>query len=139
LRQSGVIPLRTYEDVDAAAEWLVRAFGFRAGERHEDESGQVIARHLDAGDGDSTIVLGWVGPGYHSPRRHRETCQASREWQETVAIIDGVAVFVDDVDAHCERARSAGARILSEPEDSPFGRRYRAEDAEGQRWMFLQG
>jgi uncharacterized glyoxalase superfamily protein PhnB len=43
------------------------------------------------------------------------------------------------VDAHCERARVAGAHILSEPEDSPFGRRCRVEDIDGHRWIFLQG
>jgi len=45
---------------------------------------------------------------------------------------------VDDTDAHYHRARAAGATILSEPEDQPFGRIYRAEDLEGHRWMFVQ-
>ena len=52
-------------------------------------------------------------------------------------MIDGILAHVDDVDAHFERARRAGATILSEPEDEPFGRRYRAEDLEGHRWMFV--
>jgi uncharacterized glyoxalase superfamily protein PhnB len=46
-------------------------------------------------------------------------------------------VFVDDVDAHLARAKAHGARILSEIEDDYPGRRYRAEDIEGHRWMFL--
>jgi PhnB protein len=39
-----------------------------------------------------------------------------------------------------ERARSAGATILSELEDNPAvsQRQYRAEDIEGHRWMFAQ-
>lgn len=37
------------------------------------------------------------------------------------------AVDVEDVDAHCERARAAGAEIADEPEDQPYGeRRYHA-------------
>jgi len=48
-------------------------------------------------------------------------------------------VYVDGVDAHYERARQAGANILSAPEGGLPGRRYRAEDLEGHRWMFLQG
>jgi hypothetical protein len=32
-----------------------------------------------------------------------------------------------------------GRLILSGPEDTPFGRRYRAEEIEGRRWLFLQG
>jgi uncharacterized glyoxalase superfamily protein PhnB len=53
-------------------------------------------------------------------------------------VIDGVLVYVDDVDAHFKRAKQAGATILGELEDGFPGRRYRAEDLEGHRWMFLQ-
>jgi uncharacterized glyoxalase superfamily protein PhnB len=53
-------------------------------------------------------------------------------------VIDGVLVHVDDVDAHFEHAREAGATILSEPEDTGHGRSYRAADLEGHRWMFDQ-
>ena len=54
-------------------------------------------------------------------------------------MIDGVHVYVDDVDAHFERAKGSGATILSEPEDTPYGdRNYRVEDLEGHRWMFAQ-
>jgi uncharacterized glyoxalase superfamily protein PhnB len=52
-------------------------------------------------------------------------------------IVDGALVQVADVDAHFARARDAGARILREPEDQPFGRLYSAEDLEGHRWMFM--
>jgi PhnB protein len=59
---------------------------------------------------------------------------------ETPYVVDGVMVEVDDVDAHYERARAAGATILSELEDNPGvgQRQYRAEDLEGHRWMFAQ-
>jgi uncharacterized glyoxalase superfamily protein PhnB len=49
-----------------------------------------------------------------------------------------VLVYVDDIDDHYKRAKDAGANILSEPEEGPPGRRYRAEDLEGHRWMFMQ-
>ena len=77
-------------------------------------------------------------PDYESPRRHRETCDAARNWSAVPWVIDGVMAEVDDTDAHYHRARAAGATILSEPEDQPFGRIYRAEDLEGHRWMFVQ-
>jgi uncharacterized glyoxalase superfamily protein PhnB len=49
----------------------------------------------------------------------------------------GLVVHVDDVDAHYQRARSAGARIDSEPVDQPYGQReYGARDLEGHRWWF---
>jgi uncharacterized glyoxalase superfamily protein PhnB len=54
-------------------------------------------------------------------------------------VIDGVHVYVEDVDKHFARAKEAGATILSEPSDQPPGdRHYRAEDLEGHRGMFSQ-
>lgn len=50
----------------------------------------------------------------------------------------GVLVYVDDVASHCERAKQAGAHILSEPEGGFPGPRYRVEDVEGHRWMFVE-
>jgi len=46
--------------------------------------------------------------------------------------------LVDDAEAHYKQARNAGATILSEPEDGFLARRYRAEDLEGHRRMFIQ-
>jgi uncharacterized glyoxalase superfamily protein PhnB len=44
---------------------------------------------------------------------------------------------VDDVDAHWARARDAGATLVGEPDDQPYGERtYRALDPEGHRWIF---
>jgi len=43
------------------------------------------------------------------------------------------------LDAHCERARAAGAVITQEPEDQFYGARtYRARDLEGHVWNFSQ-
>jgi len=47
-------------------------------------------------------------------------------------------VYVDDVEEHYRRARSQGARIVSEL-DSPWGLPfYGVEDLEGNRWTFVQ-
>jgi uncharacterized glyoxalase superfamily protein PhnB len=53
-------------------------------------------------------------------------------------VIDGVLVRVLDVDRHRRRSLDEGAEMLSEIEETPFGRLYRAEDVEGHRWMFLE-
>ena len=53
-------------------------------------------------------------------------------------VIDGVLVFVPDVEAHHARAKKEGATILSELEERPPARRYRVEDLEGHRWMFME-
>jgi uncharacterized glyoxalase superfamily protein PhnB len=50
-----------------------------------------------------------------------------------------VQVRVEDVPGHCERARHAGAKILTEPKDHIYGeRQYNAEDFYGHRWDFTE-
>jgi PhnB protein len=127
----------SYEDVAAAIEWLSEAFGFReSAERFADDEGRVTHAELEL-DG-ATVMLGWPGPDYRSPARHARECEQAARWLATPWVIDGVQVEVDDIDAHVERARAAGATILRELEDQPFGRLYSAADLEGHRWMFVQ-
>jgi uncharacterized glyoxalase superfamily protein PhnB len=127
----------SYEDVGTAIDWLGKAFGFsESDERYTDDEGRVTHAELEL-DG-ATVMLGWPGPDYRSPKRHAQDCELAARWLATPWVIDGVHVEVDDLDAHFERARSAGATILREPEDEPFGRLYAAEDPEGHRWMFMQ-
>ena len=130
-----VIPMPDYEDGPAAIEWLAEAFGFREVTRMIGKDGRLAHGEVAAGDG--RIFLGSV-PFYEGPKRHREHCEPARAWSDVPWVVDGVLVHVGDVDGHCERARRAGATILSEPEDDMPGRLYRAEDHEGHRWMFLQ-
>jgi uncharacterized glyoxalase superfamily protein PhnB len=133
-----VIPMLSYEDCSAAAEWLASAFGFREHERYADEEGRVTHVTLSSSEG-GVVMIGWPSADYECPKHHAQTCEQARRWLETPYIVDGVYVSVEDVDAHFERARAAGARILSEPEDQDFAdRHYRVEDLEGHRWMFAQ-
>jgi len=135
-----IVPFIAYEDAAAAIDWLTRAFGFRENRdaRHMDAD-TVTHAELDVGDG-SVIYLATPSPEYESPKRHRETCAAAAKWLDNPWIVDGHLVHVDDVDAHFERARTAGAHILREPEDveAAGSRLYSAEDVEGHRWMFEQ-
>ena len=91
---------------------------------------------MEAGEG--LIMLATPSPHYQGPAHHRAECAAAQAWSEVPYIVDGVLVHVDDVAAHHRRARDHGARILSEPETDQFGSRYRAEDVEGHRWMFVE-
>jgi uncharacterized glyoxalase superfamily protein PhnB len=53
------------------------------------------------------------------------------------AASSGLVVRVEDVDAHCERARARGAHLESEPQYMLYGQReYGARDGEGHRWWF---
>ena len=132
-----MIPMLTYEDVGAAADWLCSAFGFRpSGEQYGDEEGRVTHAELAYGDGE--VMLGFASTDYRSPRRHAQECEQAAKWLDNPYVVDGVLVQVEDLDGHLERARSAGAEILRGPDDQPFGRLYTAADVEGHRWMFVQ-
>ena len=126
----------SYEEGIAALEWLAKAFGFRERCRLRSPGRSALARR-DGGRG-RLIMLASPTPDYQSPKRHREVCEQARKWSAVPWIIDGVLVFVDDLDAHFTRAKAAGATILSEIEEGPPGRRYRAEDLEGHRWFFFE-
>ena len=107
-----VIPVLCYPDPGVAADWLNAAFGFTVRLR--------IANHriqMRAGEGCFTIREGTIVPNY--------------------SII--VQVRVEDALRHCERARQADARILTEPTDHIYGeRQYDAEDFYGHRWDFTE-
>jgi uncharacterized glyoxalase superfamily protein PhnB len=131
-----VVPMLAYEDALGALAWLAKAFGFRERARVEEPDGTIGHAELELGDG--VVVLASGPEGYQGPRRHREGCESARAWSRVPWVINGVCVHVDDVDEHFAHAKGAGAIILSEPEDQPYGRLYRAEDVEGHRWMFMQ-
>jgi uncharacterized glyoxalase superfamily protein PhnB len=107
-----VIPVVRYPDPGVAAAWLEKAFGFAVRLR--------IANHriqMRAGAGCVTVAEGDATPNH--------SC--------------GVQVRVEEAFAHCERARNAGAKILSEPVDHVYGeRQYNAEDFFGHRWDFTE-
>ena len=132
-----VVPMLAYENGIAALDWLVRAFGFVERERWIDDEGRLSHGELAVGE-DGLIMLATPTPLYEGPARHREHCVEAAAWSAVPYVIDGVLVEVDDLDAHLQRARAAGARILSEPEavEGRGFRHYRAEDLEGHRWMF---
>ena len=133
---NSVIPMISYEDGVAALEWLHRAFGFTELTRMLSDDGRLAHGEMQVGGG--VIMLASPSAHYEGPRRHRDSCEAARRWSEVPWVIDGVLVFVEDIEAHYGRASEAGARILSGLEDGPPGRRYRVEDLEGHRWMFMQ-
>jgi uncharacterized glyoxalase superfamily protein PhnB len=132
-----ITPFIGYEDAAQAIAWLERVFGFveDRSARHE-QNGTIGHAELEL-DG-ATIYLS-TPSGYVNPRRMREESEIARRAYDNPWVIDGLFVEVDDVDAHYERARAAGATILREPEDPGIGHRiYSAEDPEGHRWMFGQ-
>jgi PhnB protein len=119
-----ITPYLLYEDVDAALTFLSKAFGFKEVLRYTGEKGYV--NHAEMSLGDGRIYLGDPGDDYRNPKELGS------------ATVD-IYVLVDDVDAHFERAKAAGAEIRDEPTDQEYGeRRYGAVDPEGHYWFFAQ-
>ena len=122
------VPSLAYRDPKAAVDWLAKAFDFELTMAIEGTDGDPSQGHYEMGyDGRGRLTIGgeW------------------NEWMHSPASIDGrnsssISVVVTrDIDAHCERARAAGARILAEPDDQFYGDRvYRCVDPEGHQWKF---
>jgi uncharacterized glyoxalase superfamily protein PhnB len=129
-----VVPMLSYADAGAAADWLVRAFGFEESDRFE-EDGKVT--HVTLRHGNGVVFLGTPGD-YVDPIRLRELSDDVAKLYDVPWVVDGVWVRVDDVHAHRERAEAEGARVLSVDEQGPRAPLYRAEDPFGHRWMFAQ-
>jgi uncharacterized glyoxalase superfamily protein PhnB len=131
-----IIPMLSYEDGLAAMDWLCRVFGFTEKTRWIDDSGRLS--HGEIAMGNNIVMLASPTPDYQSPKRHRQLCKDAAKWNEVPYVINGVLVCVDDVEKHFQKAKENGAIILSPLEAGGPGLRYRAEDLEGQRWMFIQ-
>ena len=119
-----VIALLVYEDIPAAHDFLVKAFGFTPGLIHRDPDGRAVHGEVRAGD-----FAIWL---------HRSAAEIRMASPRSLpADSSGLVVHVDDVDAHYRRARAQGARVEGEPENKPYGQReYGVIDPEGHRWWF---
>ena len=135
-RYPSVIPMIAYEDGVKAMAWLSKAFGFQDKEKWLADDGTLNHGEMIAGEG--LIMLATPTKEYQSPKHHRETCQQAKKWSEVPYIIDGVVVYVLDLENHFKQAKENGAKILSTIEDDPPGKRYRVEDLEGHRWFFFE-
>jgi uncharacterized glyoxalase superfamily protein PhnB len=127
-----------YDDAGAAIDWLCRVFGFTVRLKVEGEGGRVEHSELEFGQ-DGLIMVGSTGGTSDRPRSH---CKSPRSLGG--ANTQSLCVAVEDADAHCQRSRAEGAKIISEPKTTDYGeeywadRTYEAEDLEGHRWWFMQ-
>lgn len=117
-------PCFYYDDAAGAIEWLCRAFGFEMRLVVPGPDGTIAHSELTFGPG--VIMVGSAKPekGWVSPRG-------------LPALHQAICVQVDDPDAHHDRAKAAGAKILQELRDEDYGSRgYMVEDVEGHQWYF---
>jgi uncharacterized glyoxalase superfamily protein PhnB len=128
-----IIPCLRYEDAPAAIDFLCRAFGFERHAVYADDQDPNIVHHAQLVDRGNMIMLSSAG--------RNDTEWADKAGMKTVAQAGGNTqapyIVLDDVDAHAERARAAGAEIIAEPADQDYGGRvYSARDPEGYVWSF---
>jgi len=116
-----------YQDPKAALRWLEEAFGFELSMLLEDAEGNLAHSQMSFGDDYVMIGQEWSAD-------HKSPKSVGGKNTQTVSIqLDG------DIDAHCERARRAGAEIVAEPETQFYGdRTYRCRDPEGHIWTVSQ-
>jgi uncharacterized glyoxalase superfamily protein PhnB len=126
-----------YQDAAAAIDWLCDAFGFEVRIKVEGEGGRVEHSELTYAEG--VVMVAQEDP-------------ASQRWKRVMRSpqsLDGagtqsIMLYVDDADAHCDHARSRGARIVDEPATHDYGedywadRSYGALDPEGHLWWITQ-
>jgi len=111
-----------YDDVSAAAEWLIRTFGAEELFRYGGEPLQGVQMRI----GKAVVMLAKARPGRLSPR-------AAGGWTQTLSI------FVDDVEELYASLAAAGATLPEPLNETAYGElQFVAEDPEGHRWLFAR-
>jgi uncharacterized glyoxalase superfamily protein PhnB len=117
----------SYRDPKAAYQWLEKAFGFEPVMILLDKDGGLMHSEMSFDGGVIMVGSEWSGD-------HVSPASIGGKNTQTVHV-----QLTRGVDAHCERARAAGAEILMEPADQFYGdRSYRARDPEGHIWAFAE-
>jgi uncharacterized glyoxalase superfamily protein PhnB len=124
-RRPTIVPSLFYRDPWAALDWMEKAFGFVRSMVITDNDGNLAHSEMRVGDG--LVYIGSEWADY-------TVCPTSVSGKNTQIIH---VHLKDDLDAHCERARAAGAVIVREPADQFYGDRvYSAMDPQGHVWTF---
>jgi predicted enzyme related to lactoylglutathione lyase len=116
-----LIPHITYQRVAEASDWLAKTFGF--------------AEHFRYGDpGEPSGAQIYLGRVFIMLRNVRDSAKTPAQLGYGT---QSLSVFIEDVDAHYQRAKAAGAKIVEEPHETVYGEyQYAAEDLDGHHWVF---
>ena len=126
-----LIPSLSYGDAPAAIDFLCEAFGFTRHAVYGDDEDASLIHHAQLVKDGNMVMLSTTHDNEWTRAANMSTPRAVGA--NTMALY----VVIDDVDAHCERARAAGATIIREPRDEEYGGRgYGALDCEGYAWSF---
>lgn len=131
---SPLTPTAFYRDPKAALQWLERAFGFEVSTLLTDAEGNIAHAEMAYRGANIGVAGEWTVGRTDVPARALSPSSIGDVVTQFVWVeVDG------DIDAHCDRAKAAGARIIEEPKDQFYGARtYRALDLEGHVWNFRQ-
>jgi len=127
-----------YPDAAKAIDWLCSAFGFELRLKVEGEGG--LVEHSELVFGDAVLMVGDERRPKNPPNAPDRKSPRAVGGTNTQSIM----IYVDDLAAHCERARKAGATILDEPRVHDYGDEYWADksygclDVGGHEWWFCE-
>ena len=120
-----IVPCLSYRDAPAAIAWLKEAFGFTENMIVPGPDGTIAHAQLAFASG--LIMVG----------SQRDDELAMRIPCDLGGVTQSIYIVVEDADAHYDRAVEAGAEIVRELQDTPYGSRdYSARDPEGHLWNF---
>jgi uncharacterized glyoxalase superfamily protein PhnB/predicted enzyme related to lactoylglutathione lyase len=116
-----LLPHVAYQNVGEAIAWLTKTFGFAEHYRYSDSAGISGAQmHL----GNAWVMLKRARAGTSTPAQLGYGTQS-------------LTIFVEDVDAHFENTKAAGAKIVEDLQETVYGeRQYGVQDFAGHFWLF---
>jgi uncharacterized glyoxalase superfamily protein PhnB len=114
-----VLPHVTYKQLPEAMDWLSRTFGFVEHYRYGDPVSGAQVRL-----GNAYIMVRAARGDYRSPSDLEFGNQS-------------LTIFIEDVERHFERSKTAGAKIVEDLHETEYGElQYGVEDLEGHHWLF---
>ena len=114
-----VIPHVMYRDLMQAIAWLSHAFGFVEHYRYGDP---ISGAQVKAGN--AWIMLKQIRNEGKTPKELGFGTQS-------------LTIFIEHLEAHFEKAKSAGVVILEDLHETVYGElQYVAEDLDGHHWLF---
>lgn len=114
-----VLPHVTYRDLEKAIAWLSNAFGFV---EHYRYGNPLSGAQMRAGN--AWIMVKQAGHENPTPKELGFGTQS-------------LTVFIEDIEAHFEQAKSAKAAIVEDLHETEYGElQYGVEDLDGHHWLF---
>lgn len=129
---STIVPCLRYRRAIEAIDFLCKAFGFEKQAVYVNEEHKHLVDHAQLTFGDGMIMIGSVRDDTPFAKHMVQPDEVmGRETQCACVTVKG------DLREHCERAKRAGAVIVDDYEEKPYGGAgYSARDPEGHLWYF---